>query len=164
MIRHYIKRKTIIIVFLISLQSITAHEHSCDILKDFKDDCGNKCGAINSDTKDTKCGDPDKRKFPLLLPQDPSEKNDDNTEYSESLELECVDKCPTNYLPYKDKNICAKNIQHFEKFEKDCSNDDAKESSNIWIYIVATLGVLVILVGLFLFWRKRNKDRRTNNI
>jgi hypothetical protein len=92
-------------------------DYLSDNLIDLKDDCRNICGQINTNITDSKCGDPDKRNFSLLLVHDQHDRNEEETEYYEPMNYECVDKCPVNYQSFEsdNNNYCVKNITDFSQ-------------------------------------------------
>ncbi|XP_070495658.1 uncharacterized protein [Chironomus tepperi] len=86
-----------------------------EILSNPKDDCGNKCGQLNINITDSKCGDPDKRQFKFLLIHDSHDRKEETADYYEHTDSECVDKCPADFKQrnFEDYFFCYKNDTAF---------------------------------------------------
>ncbi|CAG9810632.1 unnamed protein product [Chironomus riparius] len=151
-------------MIFVTFAFIAASEYECDILTNPKDDCGYVCGKINDETKDSNCGNADKRKESLLLVHDPKDKKEENDEYYEVKYFECVEACPQNYQKYEPLKFCVKNSVEFEEFKKGCDS----ESSNLWVIILSVLGVAIAGIGAgFAYCRKKvvgNYDQNSPEI
>ena len=74
--------------------------------------------------------DPDKRKLLFLLINDPNDNSEEETDYYEPQNFECVDKFPKNYQLYKETKICVKD---FKKYASECDSEESPttvENSN----------------------------------
>ena len=115
--------------------------------------------------------DPDKRKFRLLQILNNTE---EQTDYYEKLDLECVETCPSDYHRYNSSNFCVGDVEEFNNFEKGCKSTkissttsptsklekapQAPESqSNYTIIIITCLASLAIIIGGFFGYKNIEK-------
>ncbi|CAG9811032.1 unnamed protein product [Chironomus riparius] len=101
---------------MIKLGTVADYKHiPLDILTNPRDDCDHVCGRINIEPTGVKnCKDPDKRRSPILIINDPENSDDEKTQYFDPLDRECAEKCPKNFQIFNKTNICVKDLVQFE--------------------------------------------------
>ncbi|CAG9810631.1 unnamed protein product [Chironomus riparius] len=132
-------------------------QYPSDILTNPKDDCGYVCGKINTETKDSNCGNADKRKESFLQVHDPNDNKEEKDEYFEAKYFECVEKCPQDYQEYESKKICVKDVEEFKKdIARTVDPIDEKLDYTWWI-VGGVAGLLIVaLIIAFVFIKSRS--------
>ena len=90
--------------------------------------------------------------------------DEERNDYYEPLDYECVEQCPANYLLYKEKNICMRNLDRFIKLYCESSGENKSDkvcSSFLYICIIVILVlVIVCLVACIIVLRNKHDEEK----